>query len=261
MTQSGIPGHIAIIMDGNGRWASQRGLARIRGHERGAQVLREVTEFCVAQGVSEMTVFALSTENYRRRPATEVKALLDLLVRYLRAERATIAKHGIRLRAIGRLHELPPRVARHLAAVRDESARNRGMILRLALNYGGRQEILDAIQRLVAESRDGVQSGAPAAAPAASPAPESQIAEGDFGRYLYDPDMRDPDLLIRTAGEYRMSNFLLWQLSYSELYIADVAWPDFSVEHLRAAISAYQNRVRKFGCVQTPALAPGDGAD
>ena len=244
------PRHIAFIMDGNGRWAKQRNLSRIRGHERGAAVLREVAEFCGQAGIEEVTFYALSTENYQRRPGTEIRALMVLLGRYLDGELKTLMDNNMRLRAIGRTEELPDKVRRKLESVIAKTAGNTGMVFRLALNYGSRREILDAVARLHAEVVRGERSAESLA----------ELDENEFARYLYDPQMTDPDLLIRTAGEYRMSNFLLWQLSYSELYISDVAWPDFSEERLREAISQYQLRERKFGSVaRAGVLAPEDG--
>ena len=236
-----MPRHIAFIMDGNGRWARRRALARINGHERGADVLRAVTEFGCAEGISEVTFYALSTENFTRRPRREVQGLLRLLKRFLISERPTIERNDIRLRVIGRTAELPDDVQQEIDTSLAESANNQGMILRLALNYGSRQEILDAVAKL----------GARVAAGELAPEALEGLSEADFARYLYDPDMTDPDLLIRTAGEFRMSNFLLWQLSYSELYIADVTWPEFTVDHVREAIAVYGGRERKFGSLPT----------
>lgn len=234
------PRHIAFIMDGNGRWAEAQGSPRIRGHERGADVLRDVTRFCCAEGVPEITFYALSTENYRKRPRREVRELMRLLKEYLIGERDEIMKQNIRLRTIGRVEELPGRVLKEMRKTEEMSADNDGMILRLALNYGSRSEILDAVKRIVDEAAagrdlDGLR----------------QLDEKRFARYLYDPEMNDPDLLVRTAGEQRISNFLLWQISYAEIWFAEVPWPEFTVEHVREATAAYQKRLRKFGRVIT----------
>ncbi len=245
MRKTGPPRHIAFIMDGNGRWAGRHFLARIRGHERGAEVLREVTEFCARERIAEVTYFALSTENYRRRPAREIQSLMRLLEKFLVRERRALMENGLRFKVIGRIDEFPEAVRAELARTLALTAENRGMVMRLALNYGSRREIVDAVRHIAEE----IASGARAAASFAA------LDEGEFGRYLYDPDMTDPDLLIRTAGEFRISNFLLWQLSYSELYITDVTWPEFTVEHLREAIAVYRGRERKFGSLETLATA------
>ena len=232
------PRHIAYIMDGNGRWAAAQGSPRIRGHERGAEVLREVTRFCCAEGVPEITFYALSTENYRSRPRREVRELMRLLREYLIGERGEIMEQNIRLRSIGRVDDLPGRVVRELRKTEKMSAVNDGMILRLALNYGSRGEILDAVKKIVAEVAAG-----------RSPKEFRDLDERQFANYLYDPEMCDPDLLVRTAGEQRVSNFLLWQISYAEIWITEVPWPEFTVEHVADATAAYESRQRKFGSV------------
>ncbi len=224
-------------MDGNGRWARQRGFRRLRGHEEGAQALRRITRYSAQIGIEEITFYALSTENYLRRPKTEVQFLMRLLKNYLIGERQELADGNIRLQAIGRTWELPEDVQEELARTLQGSAAHDGMVLRLALNYGGRREILDAIARLVEEAAAGRRELRPAA----------QLSESNFRRFLYDPAMTDPDLIIRTAGEARLSNFLLWQASYAELWVTEALWPDFEPARLQEALQFYATRCRKFG--------------
>ena len=236
-----LPSHIAFIMDGNGRWARQRGWRRLRGHEEGASSLRRITRYCRKIGVAETTFFALSTENYQRRPAEEVRFLMRLLKNYLVDERSELMDNNIRLRTIGDVSTFPASVLRELEETARLTENNDAMILRLALNYGARQEILDVVRRIVADVVDGRLGR-----------DEVEALDDDlFARYLMDPGMGDPDLVIRTAGEYRLSNFLLWQSSYSELFIADELWPEFDVPHLEAAIEAYMGRDRKYGAVES----------
>lgn len=234
-----LPDHIAFIMDGNGRWAREQGWERIRGHERGADVLRAVTRHCRAEGVKEITFYALSTENYRARPKLEIRYLMTLLRDYLVGERKELQEQDIRLKAIGRVDELPANVVRELRTSEELSAGNRSMVLRLALNYGGRSEILDAVRSLARRVRAG-ELGLDEL---------ERLGEAEFARHLYDPDMSDPDLLVRTAGELRVSNFLLWRISYTELWVTERRWPEFTVDELKQAIASYQTRVRRFGRV------------
>lgn len=241
-----VPRCLAFIMDGNGRWAERQGLPRIQGHERGADVLREITEYCCEHEFAEITFYALSTENYARRPEAEVAQLMELLHRYLIDERDTIMKQNIVFRTIGRVDELPPGIVAEVRTTEELSRNNTGMVLRLALNYGGRQEILDGIAKAAA-GRNGTP-GQPSAGL------NGELTEDGFRRYLYDPDMHDPDLLVRTAGEYRISNFLLWFLSYSELFVTDRTWPEFNIATLEEALTSYGTRDRKFGRVK-PAQA------
>ncbi len=228
-----IPRHIAVIMDGNGRWARQQGLRRILGHETGAENVREITRECARLGVGRLTLYAFSAENWRR-PQSEVDALMRLLKQYLISERREIMDNDIRFKAIGRLHELPEDVRVELARTTEMSAANKGMVLCLALAYGGRHEIVDAVRRLARDVREG------------RCAPES-IDETSIARCLYDPEAPDPDLLIRTGGDLRISNFLIWQISYAELWVTQVKWPDFHKEHLHEAIRDYSRRDRRFG--------------
>ncbi len=229
-----LPRAVAIIMDGNGRWAEERGLPHVRGHELGAESVRAITRECARLGVEELTLYAFSTENWRRSPG-EVAALMALLERYLVEERDEIMQNGLRFRAIGELDRLPDSVLAEYERTRDMSAGNAGMVLRLALSYGGRRELLRAAQ---AVARLAVSEGLEAAL---------ALEEDDLRRFLYEPDMLDPDLLVRTAGELRVSNFLLWQISYSELYVSDALWPEFREEQLHQALRAYAGRERRFG--------------
>ena len=229
-----IPRHVAIIMDGNGRWARRCGLTRRHGHTRGAESVRRVTRACTRMGVSELTLYAFSNENWGR-PKVEIAFLMHLLRRFLISEREEIMDNNIRFRAIGRLSRLPRGIRAALDETVAMSAENTGMILRLALNYGGRQEIVDAVGRLLQAARDD-----PSIAPA-------HITEHAIRRYFYDQEMSDPDLLIRTGGETRLSNFLLWQLSYAELWFTKTCWPAFGASHLRQAFRAYAGRERRYG--------------
>lgn len=239
-----VPDHIAFIMDGNGRWARSRGWERIRGHSIGAERLREITRYCRQLGCREITFYALSTENYRRRPKLEVRYLMTLLKDYLIGERAELHEQNIQLRAIGRIDELPRSVRDELAKSTASSLGNDGMILRLALNYGSRSEILDAIKKMARELDAGRLDTRALC----------ELTESAFAKYLYDDDMTDPDLLIRTAGEMRVSNFLLWQISYAELWVTEAKWPEFTTELLADAIRSFQSRDRRFGRV--PAERP-----
>jgi len=233
-----LPRHVAIIMDGNGRWAQARGLSRIRGHEEGVKSVREVTEECTRLKIAELTLYAFSTENWRR-PPSEVRALMNLLRQFLVQERKTIMSNGVRLRAIGRLDELPTIVRKELDKTVRMSENNPNLILRLALNYGGRAEIVDAVRRMIRAAAAGTLS-------------EADVDDSVLRRYLYDPEMSDPDLLIRTGGEKRLSNFLLWQVSYTELYLTPVCWPDFRREQLWEALRAFAARTRRFGGLPPP---------
>ncbi len=231
--QSPVPKHIAIIMDGNGRWAKERGLPRIKGHEQGAESVRAVTEACVELGVEFLTVYAFSTENWKR-PETEVNALWTLLEHFISQETPTLMKNGVRLQAIGRLHELPESCQAALRATIQLTAQNPATTLILALNYSGRTEIIDTVRALCRESSAGQLD------------PET-LTEAIFSQHLYTRDYPDPDLLIRTSGELRLSNFLLWQLSYTEIYVTEKMWPDFSKPDLREAIGEFNKRQRRFG--------------
>ena len=228
-----LPRHIAIIMDGNGRWARARGLPRIEGHRRGVATVRRITEHCARLGLEQLTLYCLSSENWRR-PEAEISFLMHLLEQYLIEERSLLMKERIRLSMIGRRDGLPAGTLAELDRTVDLCAANDGMRLCLAVNYGSRAEIVEAARRLAGEARDGRLD------PAA-------IDEEAFAARLDTAGMPDPDLLVRTAGEMRISNFLLWQISYAELWVTDVCWPDFTEAHLDAALAAFASRDRKFG--------------
>ena len=228
-----LPRHIAIIMDGNGRWARQRGLPRIEGHRRGATSVRRVTEECARLGIEQITLYCLSSENWKR-PAEELDFLLQLLQQYLVDERPRIMEHNIRVKWIGRREGLPEEALRALDQTVRRSSGNTGLCVCLAINYGGRAEVVDAVRRIAAEVRDGTLD------PAA-------ITEEDISAQLYTAGMSDPDLLVRTAGEMRISNFLLWQISYAEIWVTEACWPDFDEAQLHAALRGYAARDRRFG--------------
>ena len=248
--RSSLPRHIAFVMDGNGRWARQRGFLRLRGHEEGAKSLRRLTRHCRSIGVEAVTFYALSTENFERRPAAELGFLFRLLKRYLIDERSELLENDIRLKAIGETDALPADVRAELAETERLTALSRGMVLRLALNYGARQEILRAVKRVARQVSSGEIDAAAVEA----------MGTDDFRRYLWDAEMSDPDLLIRTAGEYRLSSFLLWQVSYAELWVTDALWPDFDVDGLETALTAYAARERKYGAVGRRSLDSRTGA-
>lgn len=230
---SSLPRHIAIIMDGNGRWAESQGLPRTHGHRAGAERVREVTTACSELGVEALTLYSFSTENWRR-PEAEISTLWDILKHYLAQERRTMLDNQICLKAIGQVDRLPLVVRLPLKALIRETRNNRGLVLNLALSYGGRAELTDVIQQLAKDVKKGIIR------------PE-MIDETLISRRLSTGGLPDPDLLIRTSGEYRLSNFLLWQSAYSELYITDVAWPDFKKENLMEALHNYSLRKRRFG--------------
>ncbi|MBI2681648.1 MAG: isoprenyl transferase [Acidobacteriales bacterium] len=233
-----LPRHIAIIMDGNGRWARGRHLPRIAGHRSGVESVRSTCETAARIGIPNLTLYAFSAENWKRRPKTEVGFLMKLLVTYLKQEVATLNKNNIRLEYIGRKHELPEDVQATMAWAREATARNTGMTLTLALNYGARSELADAFSAIVesAAKNGGLEH-----------LRRKGIDEDAISRHLYTAHLPDPDLVIRTSGEMRLSNFLLWQLAYSEIYVTDVLWPDFRGKHLLEAIADFQKRERRFG--------------
>ena len=227
------PRHIAIIMDGNGRWAKERGLPRVNGHSSGAHALRAVTETCCALGVECLTVYAFSIENWKR-PVEEVNALFSLLEHFLESELPTLQHNKVKLRAIGRLSELPTSTLHALEDTIQKTATNDGLTLILAINYSGRAELEDAIRAVCQEVAEGKLS------------PEG-FTQGHLQKHLYTKDWPDPDLLIRTSGEMRLSNFLLWQLSYTELYVTPKRWPDFNGNDLLEAIREFNQRQRRYG--------------
>jgi undecaprenyl diphosphate synthase len=231
--QQNLPKHIAVIMDGNGRWAKMRGKPRVFGHRNGVNAVREISEAAAEIGVEWLTLYAFSTENWNR-PALEVNALMSLLVETIRKEIATLNKNDIRLNAIGDLEKLPSRSYKALLEGIDETSQNKRMTLTLALNYSSRWEITKATQLIAEACREGVV------------APEA-IDEDLISQYLETGQMPNPELMIRTSGERRISNYLLWQLAYAELYFTDVFWPDFNKEHFFEAIIDFQRRERRFG--------------
>jgi undecaprenyl diphosphate synthase len=228
-----LPRHIAIIMDGNGRWAKKKNLNRISGHIKGVDAVREVVTFCRELGIKVLTLYAFSKENWQR-PKDEVGALMGLLKEYLLKEREEMLKNNIRLSAIGRLEDLPADVLTTLRETIKETEKCDGMILNLALSYGGRSEILHAVREIVSDLKKGKIR-------------EDEIDMSSFSKYLWTRELPDPDLLIRTSGEFRISNFLLYQIAYTELYLTETLWPDFNREELLKAIADYQLRERRFG--------------
>ena len=233
-----LPAHIAIIMDGNGRWARHRHLPRVAGHRAGVQAVRSTVESCAQLGIRALTLYAFSMENWKR-PRTEVDTLWGLLRLYLNAELPLMMKHGIRFNAIGRLDALPAAVREDLDAVIRRTANNRGLLLNIAINYGGRAEIVDAVKALVEEARSGTGP---------------RVDEAAISARLYTAGIPDPDLLVRTSGEMRVSNFLLWQIAYAELYVTETLWPDFTRTELLEAILDYQRRNRRFGGLSPAAV-------
>lgn len=228
--KANIPAHIAIIMDGNGRWAKRKGIDRISGHTEGMKSVRSVVKAANELGIRLVTLYAFSEQNWKR-PKVEVDALMELLKQYLLRERNGLVKNGIRLNAIGRLWELPKDVFMVLMETIEMTKECNSLILTLALSYGGREEIIDAVKEII--SRRNIL-------------PED-INEQSFSNYLYTVDLPEPDLLIRTSGEFRLSNFLLWQLAYTEIYFTRTLWPDFRKKHLIKALINYQSRERRFG--------------
>jgi undecaprenyl diphosphate synthase len=226
-----LPQHIAVIMDGNGRWAKRRRLPRIAGHRAGIRAVRQAVEACARLGVPYLTLYAFSIENWKR-PHTEIKLLMSLLREYLRKEIGELNRQNISLGVIGRIHELPRSVQQDLEKTIQKTACNSGLRLTLALNYGARAELVDAVREMAEKLK---HNG------------EVAIDEKTFSRFLYTRELPDPDLLIRTSGEMRLSNFLLWQAAYSEIWVTDTLWPDFTQEHLFQAIIDYQKRERRYG--------------
>ena len=229
-----LPAHIAIIMDGNGRWAGRRRLPRVAGHKAGVGPVRTCVETCARLGTQALTLYAFSVENWKR-PRAEVETLWRLLRYYLRQEMPELQKNDIRLQAIGRLDALPPEVRRELEAGVEATSANRGLLVNLAINYGGRAEIVDAVNSVLEAAR------------AAGSLDSVRLDEELISANLYTAALPDPDLLIRTSGEMRISNFLLWQIAYAELYVTDTLWPDFTRTDLLRAIFEYQKRDRRYG--------------
>jgi undecaprenyl diphosphate synthase len=240
-----LPQHIAIIMDGNGRWARRRHLPRVAGHRAGVTSVRYAVECASRIGIPSLTLYAFSGENWKRRPKAEVDFLMKLLARYLKQEVPTLQKDNVRLEYIGRLHELPPFVQEKMEWARKELSSNTGMLLTLALNYSARSEIVDAFQSLVkaAANNGGIE--------------HLKVDEEILSKHLYTGHLPDPDLVIRTSGEMRLSNFLLWQSAYAEIYVTPTLWPEFRGTHLLEGIADYQKRDRRYGGLnESPASQP-----
>jgi undecaprenyl diphosphate synthase len=234
-----LPAHIAIIMDGNGRWAAQRHLPRVEGHRAGIDSVRDVVETSARLGIGVLTLYAFSVENWKR-PRPEINTLMTLLKRYLRLELGTLLKNNIRFRVIGRVEELAVDVQKELELGTRQTASNTGMLFNIALNYGGRSEIIDAARRMLSARIH-----------------PDDLDERRFSEFLYTAGQPDPDLLIRTSGEMRISNFLLWQIAYAEIWVTETLWPDFRRRHLLEAVLAYQKRDRRYGGIKPSPLALG----
>ena len=234
-----LPVHIAVIMDGNGRWAAQRHLPRVEGHRAGIDAVRDTVETGARLGIGVLTLYAFSVENWKR-PASEVGTLMGLLKRYLRSELNTLLDNNIRFKTIGRVGELAADVQDELRRAIERTTGNTGMQFNIALNYGGRTEILDAARRAIEAGLD-----------------PRELSEESFARLLYTGGQPDPDLLIRTSGEMRVSNFLLWQIAYAEIYVTETLWPDFRRKHLLEAVLAYQKRERRYGGIASPPAVLG----
>ena len=230
-----IPVHIAIIMDGNGRWAKRRGLPRVAGHRRGVETVKDIVKACAQVGVKYLTLYTFSTENWKR-PKDEVSTLMRLLLRSLKREAKELHENDIRMQTIGDIKSLPEAVQNELCETIKKTSGNKKMTLNLALSYSGRWELIKAVKEIAALASEGKIS-------------ENEITEANFSKFLTTKDIPDPDLLIRTSGEFRVSNFLLWQIAYTEFFITDVYWPDFNRKHLYEAIKDFQHRERRFGKV------------
>jgi len=237
-----LPTHIAIIMDGNGRWARRRHLPRVAGHKAGISSVRSAVETCAQMGIHALTLYAFSVENWKR-PRAEVDTLWRLLRIYLRNELPTMMRNGVRLSTLGRMDDLGPQIRRDLEATCAETAGNTGLQLNLALNYGGRAEIVDAVRSLIADARKENRLD------------QLDVTEAAISSRLYTAGLPDPDLLIRTSGEMRISNFLLWQIAYAELYVTETLWPDFDRAEMLRAVIDYQKRDRRFGGLGSPTPA------
>ncbi len=242
-----LPKHIAIIMDGNGRWAKRRHMPRVAGHRAGVAAVRSTVETAARIHIPALTLYAFSEENWKKRPKSEVGFLMGLLSRYLKGEVPTLNKNNIRLEYIGREHELPEDVQERMSWAREATAGNTGMVLTLALNYSARSELVDAFRSMVqaASQNGGIE--------------HLHIDEDLIGQHLYTRHLPDPDLVVRTSGEMRLSNFLLWQLAYAEIYVTPTLWPDFRGVHLLEGIAEYQKRERRYGGLNHPESNHGDG--
>ncbi len=233
LDENKMPSHLAIIMDGNGRWAKKQGKLRVFGHENGVKTVRATVENCVKLKLKYLTLYTFSTENWKR-PKIEIDTLMKLLVSSLKRELKTFSENNIRLNAIGDIESLPKKANKELKEVMEKTRENTGMTLTLALSYGAREELKSAVKQISAKVKNNIIS-------------IENIDETIINSHLYTHDLPDVDLLIRTSGEHRISNFLLWQIAYAELYFVEVFWPDFSSQHLAEAIKSYQNRERRFG--------------
>jgi undecaprenyl diphosphate synthase len=227
-----LPSHVAVIMDGNGRWAQKRGLPRVEGHREGMNSVRSVIRQCGELGIPYLTLYAFSTENWKR-PGPEIKFLMNLLIEYLKKELAELHKQGVRIRMLGTRERVPEKVLASIDQAIETTKNNQGLKLNLAFNYGSRREILDAVERFYQQP---------------TPPP---LTETSFEKCLYTADIPDPDLLVRTSGEMRISNFLLWQLAYAEIVVSPVLWPDFREAELKAVLAEFQQRERRFGGVES----------
>lgn len=233
INKDNLPEHLAIIMDGNGRWAKKRGMLRIFGHENGTKSVRKVVEASAQLGIKNLTLYAFSTENWNR-PKIEVQTLMNLLIKSLKKELKTLTENNIRLNSIGNIDRLPESAKRELLEVINKTSQNTHMTLTLALSYGSREELVSAVKSIADKVKNNIIS-------------LDDIDESIINQHLYTHNLPDVDLLIRTSGEHRISNFLLWQIAYAELFFVDVLWPDFTEEHLYEAIISYQKRERRFG--------------
>ncbi|BAB06142.1 isoprenyl transferase [Halalkalibacterium halodurans] len=235
LDESAIPKHVAIIMDGNGRWAKKKGLPRIAGHREGMKVINKIVRKAIDLKIEVLSLYAFSTENWKR-PRTEVDYLLKLPERFLKLELPNLMEENVQVRIMGGLDTLPEHTAKAVTKAMEETKDNTGLILNFALNYGSRYEMVEAMKQVAKEVETGTLSS-------------DAITEDVISRHLMTADLRDPDLLIRTSGEIRLSNFMLWQLAYSEFWFTDVLWPDFTEHHLTEAIAVYQKRARRYGGV------------
>ena len=231
-----VPAHIAIIMDGNGRWAKERGQIRLKGHQAGMEALHDIVKACSDMGVKVLTVYAFSTENWKR-PAEEVSGIFALLVRYVAKELKELKENNVRIRLLGDIAPLPDAARKAVLEAVNDTAEDTGLVFNIAINYGGRAEIVRAAKQLAQQAKEGALD------------PED-ISEDMFAEQLYTADLPDPDLIIRTGGELRLSNFLTWQSAYSEIYVTDTYWPDFTPEKLMEAIEAFSSRDRRFGGIK-----------
>ena len=231
-----VPAHIAIIMDGNGRWAKERGQIRLKGHQAGMEALHDIVKACSDMGVQVLTVYAFSTENWKR-PADEVSGIFSLLVRYVAKELKSLNENNVKVRLLGDIAPLPDAARRAVMEAVNDTADNTGLVFNIAINYGGRAEIVRAAKQLAKQAAEGQLD------------PDS-ITEDLFANQLYTADLPDPDLIIRTGGELRLSNFLTWQSAYSEIYVTDTYWPEFTPEKLTEAVEAFNSRDRRFGGIK-----------